>query len=64
MTDIKCCSCNEWTRGVERLLEGGYYTVQSGFTKSAGESCDNCGHDFCEDCEEFFVVSILSEVEP
>jgi len=50
MTDIKCCQCGEWTRGVEHLLKGGYLTVQSGFTKSAGESCDNCGHDFCENC--------------
>lgn len=49
--DIKCCSCGEWSRGIEQLLAGGYFTVQSGFTKSAGDSCDNCGHDFCEDCE-------------
>lgn len=50
MTDVKCCMCHGLTRGIEHLLEGGYLTLQSGFTKSAGESCDNCGHDFCERC--------------
>jgi len=50
MTDIRCCACGAVTRDIEHLLRGGYYTMQSGFIKSAGESCDNCGHDFCEDC--------------
>ena len=61
MTGIKCCSCNEPTYDIEHLLEGGYYTTQSGFTKSAGESCDNCGHDFCGGCDSLSETKIKEE---
>lgn len=52
MTDITCCKCGSLTRGIEHLIEGKYLTMRSGFLKSAGISCDNCGHDFCEECKE------------
>jgi len=49
MVDIQCCKCGEWTYRAETLTEAA--TVISRFTKTASESCDNCGHDFCNDCK-------------
>ena len=60
MTDIVCCQCRAITRGIEQM-KGQYLTVQSGFTKSAADSCDNCGHDFCETCKRTEITDIQIE---
>lgn len=52
--DIKCCGCKCITRDIPETRRRGYFTVRSGFVKSAADSCDNCGHDFCDACKRIY----------
>jgi len=62
MKDIQCCGCGAITRGRDAMV-GAFLTVQSGFTKSAADSCDNCGHDFCDECLREDVIITVIEIE-